>query len=70
MYMSYSMSYTWYDVAYNVGICKSKSTLRDTSYHAHDIRHTWIRHDSVKAEYDTCFSTPGVLFITNLSRKG
>jgi len=33
MYMSYSMSYTWYDVTCNVGICKSKSTLRDTSYH-------------------------------------
>jgi len=33
MYMSYSMSYTWYDVMCNVGICKSKSTLRDTSYH-------------------------------------
>ena len=31
--MSYSMSYTWYDVTCNVGICKSKSTLRDTSYH-------------------------------------
>ena len=30
--MSYSMSYTWYDVTCNVGICKSKSTLRDTSY--------------------------------------
>ena len=26
------MSYTWYDVTCNVGICKSKSTLRDTSY--------------------------------------
>ena len=33
MYMSYSMSYTWYDVTCNVGICKSKSTLRDASYH-------------------------------------
>jgi len=33
MYMSYSMSYTWYDATCNVGICKSKSTLRDTSYH-------------------------------------
>ena len=32
MYMSYSMSYTWYDVTCNVGICKSKWTLRDTSY--------------------------------------
>ena len=31
--MSYSMSYTWNDVTCNVGICKSKSTLRDTSYH-------------------------------------
>ena len=31
--MSYSMSYTWYDVTCNVGICKSKSTLCDTSYH-------------------------------------
>ena len=31
--MSYSMSYTWYDVTCNAGICKSKSTLRDTSYH-------------------------------------
>jgi len=33
MYMSYSMSYTWYDVTCNFGICKSESTLRDTSYH-------------------------------------
>jgi len=31
--MLYSMSYIWYDVMCNVGICKSKSTLRDTSYH-------------------------------------
>jgi hypothetical protein len=31
--MSYSMSYTCYNVTCNVGICKSKSTLRDTSYH-------------------------------------
>jgi len=31
--MSYSMSYTWYDVTGNFGICKSKLTLGDTSYH-------------------------------------
>ena len=31
--MSYSMSYTWYDVTCNVGIRKSKWTLHDTSYH-------------------------------------
>jgi hypothetical protein len=31
--MSYSMSYAWYDVTCNVGICKSKWTLRNTSYH-------------------------------------
>jgi len=37
MYMSYSMSYTWYDVTCNVGICKSKSTLRDTSYRVYDM---------------------------------
>ena len=37
--MSYSMSYTWYDVTCNVVICKSKSTLRDTSYHIR--RMTW-----------------------------
>jgi len=40
---SYSMSCTWYDVTCNVGICKSKSTLCDTSYHVfllteHDTR--------------------------------
>ena len=37
MYMSYSMSYTWYDVTCNVGICKSKSMLRDTLYHVYDM---------------------------------